>query len=357
MEPGNTEHYLEQLNLTELMEQLNRCFSSAFLADFSLEQLFSDILSGNGKEALQLLGRQIAGSVGQEFFGMRQILSVLLLLGILSVLVSCLMGSFENQQVAQIAHDMFFLLVLTVLLKVFSAVYRITSSTLETLKQFSHLTLPALCLSLGPAAGSVTAAGYYELTLGFIFLIERFLSGFCLLLLPLWMLLVVLSGVWEEGRLSAMMELVEKSLSWILKFCLGTVTGLGVLQSMVAPALDAWKRTAAQKAIAAIPGLGDLAEGTAQVLLGSAVLVKNSLGMFVGILLAVLLVVPLLKIAAYGVVLKLAGAFVGLVADKRLTACMTKTADVVFSSLKLAGTGAACFWILAAIVSCLAGRL
>ena len=209
MEPGNTEHYLEQLNLTELMEQLNRCFSSAFLADFSLEQLFSDILSGNGKEALQLLGRQIAGSVGQEFSGMRQILSVLLLLGILSVLVSCLMGSFENQQVAQIAHDMFFLLVLTVLLKVFSAVYRITGSTLETLKQFSHLTLPALCLSLGPAAGSVTAAGYYELTLGFIFLIERFLSGFCLLLLPLWMLLVVLSGIWEEGRLSAMMELVS----------------------------------------------------------------------------------------------------------------------------------------------------
>ena len=51
MEPGNTEHYLEQLNLTELMEQLNRCFSSAFLADFSLEQLFSDILSGNGKDA------------------------------------------------------------------------------------------------------------------------------------------------------------------------------------------------------------------------------------------------------------------------------------------------------------------
>ena len=76
-----------------------------------------------------------------------------------------------------------------------------------------------------------------------------------------------------------------------------------MLQSMVAPALDAWKRTAAQKAIAAIPGLGDLAEGTAQVLLGSAVLVKNSLGMFVGILLAVLLVVPLLKIAAYGCLL------------------------------------------------------
>ena len=82
--------------------------------------------------------------------------------------------SFENQQVAQIAHDMFFLLVLTVLLKVFSEVYRITGRTLETLKQFSHLTLPVLCLSLGPAAGSVTAAGYYELALGLIFLIERF---------------------------------------------------------------------------------------------------------------------------------------------------------------------------------------
>ena len=76
MEPGNTEHYLEQLNLTELMEQLNRCFSSAFLADFSLEQLFSDILSGNGKEALQLLGSPIAGIVGQAIFGKRQSIAV-----------------------------------------------------------------------------------------------------------------------------------------------------------------------------------------------------------------------------------------------------------------------------------------
>lgn len=63
------------------------------------------------------------------------------------------MGSFENQQVAQIAHDMFFLLVLTVLLKVFSAVYRITGSTLETLKQFSHLTLAGALSFVGTCSG------------------------------------------------------------------------------------------------------------------------------------------------------------------------------------------------------------
>ena len=51
MEPGNTEHYLEQLNLTEMMEQLNRCFSSAFLADFSLEQLFYSVRKWKGGTA------------------------------------------------------------------------------------------------------------------------------------------------------------------------------------------------------------------------------------------------------------------------------------------------------------------
>ncbi len=162
------------------------------------------------------------------------------------------------------------------------------------------------------------------------------------------------------------------------------MTGLGVLQSMVAPALDSLKRTTAQKAVSAIPALGDLAEGTTQILIGSAVLVKNSVGLFtvvlltallavpffkifaygvllktagalIGIvaLLTALLAVPFFKIFAYGVLLKTAGALIGIVADKRLVGCIERTADAVFLMLRLAVSGAACFLILTAVVICL----
>ena len=238
-------------------------------------------------------------------------------------------------------------------LKIFSAGYELARHSLTAMTGVSKLTLPALCLSLGPAAGSVTAAGYYELALLLIFLVETFLLKICLPLLPVFMLLLLMNGVWEEGRLSLLSALLEKGLRAAAKFCLGAVTGLGVLQSMVAPALDGLKRTAAQKAVSAIPALGDLAEGTTQVLIGSAVLVKNGIGLFAVLLLAALLAVPFFKLFAYGVLLKAAGALVGIVADKRLVGCIERTADAVFLTLRLAASGAACFLILIAIVICL----
>ena len=59
------------------------------------------------------------------------------------------------------------------------------------------------------------------------------------------------------------------------------------------------------------------------------------------------------KLFAYGVLLKAAGALVGIVADKRLVGCIERTADAVFLTLRLAASGAACFLILIAVVICL----
>ena len=344
------EHYLEQLNLTEMMAELDGYFT-----DFSwdLTEIFGQLLKGNFKETLGLIGGGLRQGFLAEIGGLRGLFASLLVLGLLSVLVSVFMTSFENHQTAQIAHYIFYLLLMTVLLKIFSAGYELARHSLTAMTGVSKLTLPALCLSLGPAAGSVTAAGYYELALLLIFLVETFLLKICLPLLPVFMLLLLMNGVWEEGRLSLLSALLEKGLRAAAKFCLGAVTGLGVLQSMVAPALDGLKRTAAQKAVSAIPALGDLAEGTTQVLIGSAGLVKNGIGLFAVLLLAALLAVPFFKLFAYGVLLKAAGALVGIVADKRLVGCIERTADAVFLTLRLAASGAACFLILIAIVICL----
>ncbi len=347
------EHYLEQLDLTEMMAELD-----SFFPDFSwdLSELFRQIMDGNWKEAFEMTGSWIWGSFLSEAAGMKGVLVSILILGVLSVLISGFMTSFENHQIAEIAHYIFYLLLLAVLLKVFFRSYQTAAGTMETMTQFARLVLPALCLSLGPAAGTMTAAGYYELALVLIFLVESFLLRLCMPLMPVFMLLLLMTGVGEEGKLAPLMELLEKGLSAAAKFTMAAVCSLGFLQSMVAPALDSLKRSSAQKLISAIPALGNLAEGTAQLLIGSAVLVKNSLGLFVLLLLIFLVAVPFAELFLYGVILKVSGALVGVVADRRMTACIIRTADAVFLLLRLAASGAVCFFILAAIVSCLVGR-
>lgn len=347
------EHYLEQLQMDALLSELERLFP-AFSWD--PEDVFSKILGGDVKGALSSVLRAAAESAAAQAEGLRGLLSFLLLVGLLSVLVSVFVESFENHQIARIAHSVFFLMLMTVLMKVLAQCCRIAGETLSFLTQFSRLAFPALCLAVVPTAGSVTALGYYEMALWIIYLSEAFLLRICLPVLSALMLLVLMNGVWEEGKLTPLAELLEKAVKWASGLILTAVAGLGFLQSMVAPVLDGLKRGALQKAISAIPALGDLAEGAAELVLGSAVLLKNSLGVFLMLGLLLLVAAPLLKLFLYGAVLRCGGALIGIIADRRICDCVNRTADAVFLTLRLVGTGAACFVILAAVMTCMAGR-
>lgn len=347
------EHYLEQLNLAEVVAQLDEFFPRT---QDGLSGVWNQILAGNWRGAADGLLQTVLSGLPAQLAGMRGLFVSLLVLGIASVLISGFMTSFENHQIADIAHYIFYLLLLAVVLKIFAQGYETAQRALSGMTRFSRLVLPALCLSVGPAAGTATAAGYYELAMGLIFLVETFLLQVCLPLLSVFMLLLLMNGIWEEGRLAALMTLLEQGVRAGTRFSMTAITGLGFLQSMVAPVLDGLKRSAAQKAVSAIPALGGLAEGTAQLIVGSAVLVKNSLGLFSLLLLFVLLAPPIFALFGYGILLKLGGALMGIVADRRLTACVSRTADAVFLMLRLVWTGAACFFILAAIVTCLVGK-
>lgn len=347
------EHYLEQLDLTEMMEKLDSLFVQKSL---DLPEVMEQLLAGRVKEAAGMVWQGLFNGRLWGFADMKGVFASILVLGILSVLVSGFLSSFENRRIAEIAHSVFYLLLLAILLKLFTKCLSVAGQTLEMTARFSKLALPALCLSMGPAAGSVTATGYYEMALFLIFVVEHFILRICLPLLPVFMLLLLMNGVWEDGKLAAFMELLEKALRSAAKISLALVTGLGVLQSMVAPAIDSLKRSAAQKAVAAIPGLGGLADSATQVLLGSAVLLKNSLGMFILLLLAALTFWPVAELFLYGAMLKLGGALVGAVADKRLTVCILRTADAVFLSLRLVASSVACFFIMVAIITCLVGN-
>ena len=347
------EHYLEQLDLEELMKQLDGFFPQT---GWNTQKLFSMILQGEWKEAFWILCRELHDSFYGQAAGMKNLFVSILILGVLSVLVSSFFSGFENPQTAQVGYAVFYLLLLAILFRVFAVCMEVAEKLLAGLGEFASSLFPALCLSMTFASGSLTALGYYQTAVFLIALSEKLLAKICLPALSAYMLLLFMNGIWEDGKLSAMMELTEKTVHTLMKVAVSAVTGLGVLQSMVSPVLDGIKRTAATKAISAIPGIGDLAEGTTRLLLGSAMLVKNSLGMLGLFLLAALIALPCLQLFFYGLLLKLGGALIGVAADKRLTGCCVKTGDAVWMMLKLCLAGAGGFVVLIAIITCLVGN-
>ena len=120
---------------------------------------------------------------------------------------------------------------------------------------------------------------------------------------------------------------------------------------MIAPVIDTVKMTVMQKSITAIPGLGELAGSAAQVLLGSAVLIKNAMGVILLILLCAVCIIPLVKLFSIMAMLKGAAAIMGMVADKRMTNCANRAGDGVLLLFQTTLTALTFFVILVSIIA------
>lgn len=346
--------WLEEGKLSGLSEQLEQLFPE-FSVDFS--KLTELVLRGKAGEAFRLLFSSLKNGMEAEAAGLRNLMISLLLIGLLAALLTVLTAAFRNHQISDLAHFLSCLLMLSVILTVFDRSLQTAEELLGKLLTFVRLFVPTFMTALGLSAGAATAAGYYQLILLLIYGVEQFLMSMGLPFLNACMLLVMMNSLWGEERLDALLDFLNKSATGLLRLMMTVMAGFSLLQSMVTPVLEQLKQSAASKALSAIPGLGGLAEGTSQLLLGSAVLVKNGLGLAGILLLLAFCALPLIRLCLYAGILRLCAGLVGLMADRQLTGCISRAGDVLWLMVRMVYTAGACFLILFAVIICLAGTV
>ena len=104
----------------------------------------------------------------------------------------------------------------------------------------------------------------------------------------LYILLKFVNHLSREEMLGKMAELIETVISWGLRTLLGVAAGLQVVRGLVAPVMDSLKRSAVGKTAGALPGIGSAVNAVTELVLTTAVLVRNSLG--IALLLVILAV-------------------------------------------------------------------
>ena len=115
--------------------------------------------------------------------------------------------------------------------------------------------------------------------------------------------------------------------------------------------MDSVRVSALQKLVSAIPGVGNAADGVVELIMGSALVIKNSIGVILLVLLLVLCAAPLFKVAAIAGIVKSAAAFMGIISDRRITACANRTGDAGLLLLRTAGTAVMLFLISIAMLT------
>jgi len=317
----------------------------------SLDELLAKVMSGDVFGALADLFMGGISGLAAQLTGLKNIFVWLLVLGIISSLMTHFVEIFDRHQVADLGFYFMYLLFAVILLQCFFTAAATAAETLENIILFVRLLMPAYLITVGVSMGSVTAGASRELMLLAIYGVEAVLAKGILPLIYSFIMLSIVNGIWAEEKLTLLIELLERGIGWVLRCALGIITGLGFFQSLITPMVDSARKTGLQKLVAAIPGVGDAADGVVELVMGSAALIKSSVGIVVLILLLVLCAAPLVRIAAIAAILKCAAAFMGIVSDKRISSCADKAGNAGLLLFRTTGTAMLLFLISIAMIT------
>lgn len=343
----------EDYGLNQLEQGLDSLFPEYKL---SLSELMEEIMTGDILGAMTQFLQGMISSMADSASGVKNIMVWLVILGVISALMTHFIEVFDKNQIADLSFYFIYLLMTAILLKCFTQAMVTATEAIDSIVLFVKLLVPTYLLSVGVATGTTTVTAYYQLLLLMIYGVQKVLVGVVIPLIYSYCLLCMINGVWVEEKLALLIDLLEKAIGWILKSAVGIVTGISIFQAVVTPVVDSVKTSALQKAISALPGIGNVADGVVELVVGSAVVIKNSIGIILLILLLVLCAAPLLQIFFTGFLLKCAAAFMGVVSGKRITTCANRAGDACMLLFRTTGTAMLLFLITLSVVATATNR-
>lgn len=347
-ETVNGEELLSEMDFSEIDQLLAELFPEERM-DFG--EMVRSVMSGETKLSTDLVKQMIDSQLFRAFRINRESVIHLLVIAIGAALFLNLSSVFQTKQVSEISFFLLYMLLVGICLTSFQEASDWVGDGIGALTGFMKVLYPIYFVAVTAAKGSVSSAAFYHLALLLIILIDGLVKNVMLPMIHIYVIVRVLNSLQSEDYLSKLAELLEIVISWGIKTLLGCMIGLNVVQGLIAPAIDTVKRSVVTRGVEAIPGVGDALGGTAEVVLGTAVLVKNSIGLAGAVICCVLCLVPLIQIAVITLAYKLTAAVIQPVSDKRIVECISGVGEGCRLLLKAVFTSGILFLLTIAIVA------
>ena len=327
------ETILSEFEYGEIDDSLRSLFPEKRIV---FQEVISEILTGDLKSSVKLL-TEFAGEQMLYLLqtGKKNLVHILLI-AMIAAFMNQFAGTLQNRQVASVGFYMIYILLAALTVAAFDVVIQWVESGIRNITAFMGVFYPVYFLAVAVAKGSVTGVAFYNLVLFLIYAVE---------------IIRVLNFLGPEDMLGKLSEFLELIIRWTLKTALACVIGANLIQGMISPAIDTVKRSTVLKGAEAIPGVGNLLGGMTEVALGTAVLVKNGIGMAGAVICIALCVIPLVQTAGTALLYKLAAAVIQMVSDERVTGCVEAVGEGCQILLQIVFTVGVLFLLTIAIVA------
>ena len=310
---------LSELDFGQVQRMLDELLGTE---SFSFQEALKKLINGEEAISKETVQEFLRGLFFSGFERERELFAKILVLVILAAVFTNFASVFENGQVGDVSFYVVYILLFTLLMDSFYEKTRSLHRTISWIVEFMKALSPAYFMTVAASSGALSAAVFYEGVLLLVWLVEWLLLTLILPGANLYVLLCMVNHLSKEDMLSKMAELLETMINWSLKTMLGAVLGLQAVRGLVAPAMDAIKRTALGRTAGAIPAVGNAVNAVTELILAGALLVKNCLGAMAVVVLLLAGAGPVIHYGLLSLSFRFLGAVAQPVSDKRIVGCL-----------------------------------
>lgn len=330
--------YLKQETLSQVDDNLydiQRQYHYGTLLSF--EEIMKLLLEGKVDEAVLLVFQNLYESIFDEILLNKELMLRLILLVIIAAVFKNYSSMLKMSFIGEQGFYITYLLMAIILMQSFSVLYGIAEETVCYICDLMKCMLPALYLSLTLCGGFATSQMMNSMFLMILTFMETVLLKVVLPGTRVYFLIVVLNPINQEDRFSKLAGLVKQGLQFILKGIVTLTIGMNVVKGMLVPVYENTRYQVLQKGLSLLPG-GAALTGLSSILLGAGVLIKNSVGITLVLVLLVFAGIPILKMFIIYTIYKFIAAMVQPISDKRILSGLQGICDSTGILLRAAYT-------------------
>lgn len=319
-------------------------------AALDINKLYDGIIHGNGEyvagEILGAVKRGLSGEVVLNKTLMIELVSIVLI-GSVFVNIS---NSFGQGFISENGFYVTYLIMTAIMLTSFSVTMEMVVGTLGVVLNLIRCIIPIYSLSLNYVGHTTQAAGMYQVVLIGVWLVQVIIIRFILPMIKFYVIISMVNNLNKEDSFSKLCELIKSIVTWLLKTIVIFVAGLNLIKSLIEPQLDALGRNTVTRVTQAIPG-GSVMSVLTGTFLGAGMVVKNTVGIVGIIVIGIAALIPVVKVILILFTIKLTGALIQPVGDKRYISGFDALGQGITLLLQAVGASVVMFMLTIAIIS------
>ncbi len=319
---------MDTSDLNRIVESINQDVNQ-YLPTLNLKSLIQNIIKGESVFSIKDLLNGLLKYLFKEVVANSMLLVRLIIIAVLCAFLNNLSNAFESDAVGKLAYSTCYIIIIAIAIQSFSIATQIGVNAIDDMVMFVQALLPIL-LTLLMTMGGITASALFQpIIIASVGIISTLMKTVVIPLIFFSVILSIVNYLSSKIHVSRLASLLKQVCVILTGLMLTVFIGIITIQGVAASATDGVTIRTAKFAVGLIPVVGGFISDAADAVLGCSLILKNAIGGIGLFVLALIVMMPLLKILALILIYKLASALIEPIVDSDLPDCLNDLSNAL----------------------------